>query len=506
MENVYGKVDRFYKDDISSCVVITQETTERYLRRLAWKGHNDSELTQIWSVLRNLLLYADHMKLFKLDLFMVTDYQDIIHEHVYDSEESTSYQDYVAKFFKILGNFYALNSELVSRPALAVFNKAKASFYEDGEFAPPNIELHGEFRPSGEEIAEVGNTFIEEMDKKMEKLLVRVQEYFRGPKYAEDTERALKLFSCPMDTVEKRDDTVFWNEFWDYFFFNYHLLSNDKLPVQQYIEDMGAEISAQDRFSLKWFMRTPYNVLVVEEMTYDSLVCRDLFTDEEVEFMGSYSFPVDPFKMLLCGHRHRGLEDYELGCMSCIPAAPAQQKRIKEDVLHQFEAFKAQEPTATMEDYLARHAGAVRQNIELISQGLLLRVPGYDFAQPQCVNEEQMPPNDLVERFNGKMRKFGVSCHGCMLAARLYSDAYRYARSVDADYSDDEIMNASLLLYLLTNDMEENDSELFEELNLDYSRMPNLVNLLADGIDWQYYDPRYLSEEGFVNSLYALQY
>ena len=503
MENVYGKVDRFYKDDVSSWAVITQETTERYLRQLAWKGHNDSELTQIWSVLRNLLLYADHMKLFKLDLFMVEDYQDIIYEYVYGSEKSTSYQDYVAKFFRILGNFYALNSELVSRTALSIFNKAKESFYEDGKFVPPAINLHGEFKPSDEEIAEVDDTFIEEMDKKMEKLLVRMQKHFHRPRYAEDVDRALKLFFNHQGSAENRNDIILGNEFWDYFFFNYHLIANDKLPVQQYIEDMGSEISAQDRFMLKWSMRTPYNVLFVEEMHYDSLVCRDLLTDEEVEFTGRYSFSIDPFKMLICGHRHRGLGDYELGGMSCIPAAPAQQKRIKDDIMHQLEAFKVQEPSATIEAYLARHVGAVRQNIELISRGRLLRVPGYDFAEPSlCINEEQMPPYDLVELFNEKMRNFGVSYHGCKLAGRLYSDAYGYARSVDADYSDDEIMNASLLLYLLTNDIDGQDSRLFEELNIDYSRMPNLVNLLADGIDWQYYDPRYLSEEGFVNSLY----
>lgn len=508
MENVYEKVDRFYKDDLSSWTVVSQTIAEKYIRGMAWQGNTDVQLTQSWDVLKSVLLYMDHMKLPRLDNLMVSDYQRIIYENVNASQEKESFQRYVPTFISELEKFYGANPKLASSEANRALKETLKSFKANGEFSVPEIELQGEFQQSPEDIANVDGKLFEDIEEKLTTLFSNVSDYFRGPKYQDDVSRAILLFTNPGDIVDRHQerDSFFWTTFWDYFFFDYHLIANDRLPIQQYLLDKENELSASDRFLIKWCLRTSFNVYTIKYIADEYLECQELLTGDTVRIGCDYGDTlVDPFNILICGHRYMGYP-MELDFMACMSATHNQQKRIKEELLRQYEAFQLQEPSATIQDFLSRHTGAVLHNIQLIISGRLLSAASYEAGESaMCVNEERLVPKHRIKVYNDTAKKLGVSKFGRTLATRLYKEAYVFLMDHAIDeYDCHELMAAAILMYRLTNGLYNDTMQVFIELQVDEDRVCNLIDILKEGINCCIYDTRYLSEEGFVNSLYKM--
>ncbi len=511
MENVYGKVDRFYKDDLSSKGVVPQDVVEKYIRGLAWKGHTDAELTRSWDVIKSVLLFLDRLKIRRLDNLNVSDYQCIIYSEMDDSEGIEEFQNYVAVFISELERFYAAHPKLANDKANRALKETADSFTNGEKFSLPYVESKAEFQLSLGDLGQMDEDFFcDDIEEILAALFSDVADYYRGPEYKTDVSRALTLFTNPGDIKDQHKERAagFWTDFWNYFFLDYHLIENDRLPLQQYLLDNEDDLSELERSLIKWYLRTSFNVYTINYVDGEYIEAQELLTGTKVGFSCNDGWTLwDSENTLICGHRFMGYP-MELDFMSFMEATPNQQKRIKDELLHQFEAFKLQEPEATIQDFMSRHAGAVLHNIQLISSGRLLRAAIYNSgAQAMCVNEERTVPSKLTSYFNLMAKKLGVSAYGCTRAVRLYKAAYGYIMENGIDeYDDNEVMAASLLMFKMINGMYDDTLQVFREFDVDENRVCNLMDILKEGIKCCFYDTRYLAEEGFVNSLYKLYY
>ena len=56
MENVYAKIDKFYKNNDSAKKIITKNIVDNYFRKKAWQRVDEKQLKNIWHIIENMLI------------------------------------------------------------------------------------------------------------------------------------------------------------------------------------------------------------------------------------------------------------------------------------------------------------------------------------------------------------------------------------------------------------------------------------------------------------------
>lgn len=510
MKNVYSLVEHFYDGKSTFQTILPQDVVEKYLRRKAWHGVKDNELKKIWSVISLVITYVEQLNLYTLTSLTVNDYQELIYRYRQDNNEFQLDEASVMHLLTILEEFYAyLSRQGNGEDASALMKEVKGSFIRKNRFYMPPRRSADEFYSSLEHREDVSDEEIQHLNALMDGLLHRMDAFFRRPKYKMDLDRAVVMYMGPdaTDLGENLSDEeahAFWLSFWDFFLFDYHMLSSDETPVYLFFQQEQENLTPSERDILWDLMQAKFSVFSIEYYDIDFVSCRNLLTDEIIDLPMPIMMDEKVEECLLYGHIHRkGI--MMLNYVTVLPASKKLQKRMKSEIMKQYDLFKCQQPDASIDEFLGREAGAVRHALNILARFAQLKV--VHAAPVEAITEDvkadlAIPEHDR-EALHHFAIKFGMSQYSSRLVLRLFEDYCAVAGGSYRDMNPSIVITATLLK--------------FAEINgTDLSTMPEIVSFLGAAIDdvlncmvdmreklgCYLFDPRYLSEEGFIRSLY----
>ena len=513
-DNVYALVHRFYRENDKVQYILPRELVERYLRRQAWQGARDGDLRDIWGLIELLMTYLDEQQLDSFGALSIFDYQELLYRYGDVHEEFRLEEKQVLNWLERLKKFYMFLSESGWQEDFDYFLKdVEESLYLDEVFSMPPRHTGDDFYHRLDSESEESAENIARLNAELDAVLKGVSRYFKQKKYARDTERAMRIFGGPGNEIPPAEDeegeeqSGFWLSYWDYFMFDYHLLEDDRIPLRHYYEQTKHELSTTAQDILRDLLHARFSVFEVVELQEDVVKCRDIFTEEymelpmpEVGINGIENF-------VFFGHiRTRGI--LMLNYITSVPASLRLRSRMKDVVLKQYELFKLQKPQATLEQFFQREAAAVRHILHVMS----------DYAQLNVVSLRELPArverlSELVELFSEEaqalaeiVKRIGFGAYAGHLIGSLFFDALSVLGEENACRKKlPSLMTAVLLLFIKLN-------------GYDYTATPDLYQLFGSGkratdalyeelrkkLDLRIFDPRYLTEDGVVLSLYLV--
>ncbi len=506
MANVYGQVHEFYKDHSDAAHILPKDIVERYLRRKAWQGADDRELKGKWGILSVMLLYAMEIKVYDLSYLTLYDYQEIVYRVAENRKMVLLDEAHVCSLLDSIDDFYGYLKQIDFSDVREFLQEVRESFYEDGSFAMPERCQTGEFYRNLEHMEEVSQEDLDMLNDILDKLLRDISEYFHQPQFLMDLTRAVSLFGGP--DYEHPDDEasqdVFWFRFWDYFLFDYHLLQTDDTPLRYFYVQQKECLESAEVDIIRDLLRARFTVFYIEGMDEDYITCRDLFTEELIELPAMDAFLPDYRRVVLYGHIHaRGvmLLDY----ITIVPASDRLRRRMKEEILRQFELFRYQEPEATRERFFFREAAAIRHTIQILSDFTQLKVvPVKSYPAPITRAEGLQERYAVAEnRLKDAALKLGFSIHGIQLIVRFYEDFLTQSAISDTLKRRASTLTAVLMVFSRINGLDILGVRGgMDVLGADRSDVFRMVPEVEKATECIAFDPRYLTEEGFVQALF----
>lgn len=510
MKNVYSLVEHFYEGKSALDTILPQDVVEKYLRRKAWHGVADEELKKIWTIISLVIIYVEQLNLYSLSSLTVNDYQELVYRYQQEDGEFCLDETSVMHLLAILEEFYAYLPRHGNFDDFTAFMaEVKASFRKGKQFFMPPRRSADEFYSSLEHREDVSDEELQHLNALMDGLLHRMDSFFRKPKYKMDLDRAVMMYVGPDvtdlgDNLSDEEARAFWLSFWDFFLFDYHLLSSDETPVHLFFQKEQENLSPSERDILLDLMQAKFSVFSIEYFDVDFVSCRNLLTDEILDLPMPILLDDKVDECLLYGHIHRkGV--MMLNYVTVLPASKKLQKRMKSELMKQYELFKCQAPEASMEEFLGREAGAVRHALNILARFAQLKVV---HANPVETIEEggaadlAIPEHDR-EALHHFAIKFGMSQYSSKLALRLFEDYCAVSGCPYREMNPSILITAALLKFAEINGTDL--SSLPEIVSFLGAAMDDVLNCMVDmreKLGCSLFDPRYLSEEGFIRSMY----
>ena len=506
MTNVYGQVDEFYAGDKDAEGILPKDMVERYLRRKAWEGASDEELREKWGILSTALRYLIDLKLYDLSFLTPYDYQEIVYRVLEDRSSKPLDESHVMGIMDFFDQFNEYLRHMNFSYLQDTLQEARASFYEDGEFAMPERRSADDFYVALEHREELTAEDMDRLNGILDTLLRNVGEYFHRSEFVMDLTRAVTLFGGPNYEHSEEPDVqeAFWFSFWDFFLFDYHLLQTDETPLRYFYLHEKKNLKTTEVDIIKDLLRARFTVFYIEDMGEDYLACRDMFTEEAIDLPAPDSFIPDYRRVVLYGHIHaRGV--MLLNYVTTVPASDRLRKRMKDEILRQYELFKYQAPEATQEMFFARQSAAVRHTIQILSDFAQLKVvPLKNYPAP-IPSEEGLKERfaSAEERLKDAALQLGFSIYGIGLILKFYEDFLIGSSLSDTLKRRAATLTAILFLFAQINGLDimgvKGGIEIFGARREDVFQM---VPEVQKSIKCIPFDPRYLTEEGFVQALY----
>lgn len=507
MDNVYRQVALFYRNCDKSNDLIEQDTMERYLRKMAWQGKSDAELKDIWQVVAAVLTYIDEMNLLSFASLTIHDYQELFWKYGDKHTDFVLSEAEVQRFFVILQQFFDSFLPVSDRAACTdVLQQAKASFYQKNKFVLPKRQDYDAFYSVLEHLDEIDQDTAEKLNALLEKLLNRVGDYFRRAAFSVDLTRAIALYVGPFTDGNEDKKEEFWFSFWDYFFFDYHLIANDITPLRYFYEQEKANLQPSELYILSDLLKARFTAFSIDAVDEDFIICTDLFSGEQMELPApDYGFP-DFKKTILFGHLHlHGV--MMLNYITAVPASARLRRRIKEEILRQYDSYKTyQEPQASLADFFVRHAAAARHTINILSAFAQLKVvPLKKMPRASGIAVSDSHSSPVEEHLREAAGKLGYSVYFIRMALRLYNDFSALGTLRQSKRNHDVIIAAVLLLVAGINGIEYVRSEdVVGVLAVQEKSVLKMLERIKNELACAPLDPRYLTEEGFVQALYVV--
>ncbi|MDY2685292.1 MAG: hypothetical protein SOV43_03865 [Selenomonadaceae bacterium] len=515
MKNVYALVDQYYREHTDAALLVEQDVVEQFLRRKAWHGAKDARLKKIWTLLSLMLTYLSEWNLDDFASLSKYDYQELVYRYAAENPAFTFSEQEVLSVLKMAGEFLRFSSrgETDAKDDAGDWElrlrEAKDSLYDNGVFSMPKRRAHDEFYNALEHMEEVPQEMLERLNDMLDGLMDRISDYFHQEKYAYDMSRAMQLYAGPdrFSTDDSRDaHMAFWNGFWDYFLFDYHMLSVDDTPLHRYAVLEREHLSQAEQDTIHDLLCSKFTVFEIREISDDYFVCRDLFRDEEL--LLPLEKPVltgEPERSILCGHlRSHGI--MMLNYVTVLPATKKLRLRMKDEILRLFQLFRIQSPKADMDAFLSRESVAVRHVLQILANYAQLQVVPFVGRQKPIPWDPEVPAAlaPLKPMLDQVAKSFGFSAHAKALMQKL---AHDYAVKAGLEQTVEQMPDMRLALPVTL--ARTNGVDLLElpEMEPVFGRRKRSVKRWVEAIEQtlqiQRYDPRYLTEEGCVAMLYT---
>lgn len=513
IKNVYDEVQLFFDEEVEWTFSIKREWIEGFLRQKAWQGANDQVLRDLWHNLQMFVAYLAYSDDVSVDEMTAAEYSLAVEWMSVQTEEFKPNIKTVTHLFDVLREFY--NHLATKKIYFDTSGLEQAARYMTGGKRLKFIELGDDnnMLPTLKSPLNVPKDIGRIVGEAVEQLMLKFSSYFQQEDFIEDFDRALVLYLGPLGQLpEDETDDEFWLGFWDYFLFDYHLLANDGTPISQFEIDYSDRLTEEERKILHELMEAKFTVFYVENVVNQDWVdCVNLLTDEKFRLPNpNFDYKLVK-KLLFYGHVFLQQEERELVMINFITSVEISsnlRKRIKEEINRQKEMLTMQLTQATWNDFVARHANAVRHTIDLLATWARVNVTSYlqlERSFPQPADNKIRINMAVCEDIKTFMPIFGYSCHDAVLAQKLWED---FSRLTTVVVRKPAVWAAAVIhAYSQVNNGEAEVAidTLAKEMNVSKSSISVNRAKLFDILKLEKYDPRYLSEEGMISLLYDLQ-
>ncbi len=501
MKNVYDEVKHFFDEEMANSAAIRRDWVEGFLRQKAWGGAGEDGLREIWTNLRMFFLYLDHTEAEDIGEIPRREYSRMIQWLSVHVRGFKATLKPVRQFFNVLIDFYrflALKKLVTDTSGLEQAAEEIAGG-EKVKLDDRNAVMRKAMDGLGDELDEVVSDIVEG-------LMLKLGAFFQRKEFNDDFQRALFLFAGPLSTLpdtEPGEFSLFWQEFWDYFLFDYRLLTTDATPLAHFAAAHREAFSAEERQIMDELLNARFTVFTVHRVLSPEWVeCVNMFTDEKFR-LPHPEFEYRTMKRLLFFGHVFARETVMVNYITSVELSPNLRRRIKEEAQHQKAIFDIQRPGATWEDFFARHALAFRHTVDALIT--LAKVNVTPFSQLErefpLVGNKRKPDLRVSHLFAKLMPEYGFSRHDLELVSRLWHDYSQLAAS--AIRKPGAWAAAVVYTYAQLNSPQGISAE---QLAVDFGVSTSSVyanrDKLFQVLELTKFDPRYLNEEGFVYSLF----
>jgi hypothetical protein len=416
----------------------------------------------------------------------------------------------VREFFAVLIDFYRY---LISKKVISNLSGLEKAAEEIAGGETLNLkELEDDTEPSELFIDEPGN-FLQGLSnissdkahlvsEMVEQLMSKLGTYFQNESFNDDFERALYLYTGPLDSVPEEGQEEFWLGFWDYFLFDYHLMHDDTTPLNHFNAEFGSKLTPDEKRILEDLLSAQFTVFYVNRvLNHDWVECINLFTEEKFEL--PFMFDLTSLKKaLFFGHVFsRGL--MMINYVTSMEVSTRLRRRIKDEVIRQHKIYQIQEQHASMQDFFSRHALVVRHTIDILVT--LAKVNVTPAAQlerkfPPAL-EPRVPNENVTKLIEAVSSKYNFSMPDIKLMQRLWFDFNQREKVIVRK----PVVWAVAVMYAymkLNYSSNFHMGEIAKHLDISVASVRTNSHRIFAKLELEPFDPRYLSEEGFVFSLF----
>lgn len=489
--DIYQKIREFYKKDAKFSDILPLVIVEKYFRKEAFRGAKEALLCEEWEVISAIFRFMLDKHILSWEDVSDEDYMSCFPEFE-KTINLTIFMYFVERF-----RTYASQQDLKTKKNFSQKNTKKEQVLKK--------TLANEDENKVAKATE--DLFLDDFNP----LMLKIAKYFQQEKFIADFNRALKLYTGLNDY---NDENALTNKvhkgliysLWDYFLFNYHLTLNDETPLKYFLENQKKKLSNSERKFLKQLSSGYFSLLRIKYYDANSIWCEDLLLEKV------FSLPLirdnisENLNKLLCGHvNNDGVFFWE-----ALPINKKLQKRIVEEIKTQYELFRKYTLTdASMIDFLKRHAAGVRHIVIAFSSFNRVKL-----LPIQNKNLPMLEKDFTISRFELEVEQllinfsdyFHLGFYACTRMLKLYSDYYYMSSDKALQKRSPRAMAACIvLLFAKINALEIKEPRIVTQffstkLPLVQERMVEVENQLG----CIPFDPRYLSEEGMVFSVYSM--
>jgi hypothetical protein len=505
MENVYDIIADFYDHDENWNMLLRREYAEGYIRKEAWKGLNDQQLQKKWEQIMMLCLYLGYAETFLGDM-TDDDFIDAIAWCGRNISEFKISYDNVKLFLDTCGSLFVyLKSKNAITSAVAPKVAAERLLGDDSVLRVINEK--GDFLP-GEGFDDKFSTpnapvkiFLNIGDM-LQQLLDELHYYFQDKKFNMDLERAVFLYHgiFPEDQNEEVEESdEFWQCFWDYFLFDYHLLADDKTPLEHFYEHgstFNKELVAE-------LMKARLAVFSVDSINEDNMyLCTDFLTGEQYALNLPIEEEFDTKDMLFVGHCFYN-NTMVMNYVRCLKMGKLARKRLYDMLKHCYDWYRIQEPEAKWTDFVSRHPMLVRHLTYIYSVYVKLDGFGHETSIRNYKPPDIIPDDEVTKCITGIMKSYHFSCRDINLATRLWKDfSYHESNAINKpEVWASGVIENFVRLNGVYNYSEEKVAEMCWQVPV--SVLQKVADKIKNVLHIEKYDPRYCNEEGFLLMMFS---
>ncbi|MBP2660827.1 MAG: hypothetical protein H6Q69_3859 [Firmicutes bacterium] len=506
-KNVYDQVQIFYNEAIVWEPIIQQEWVEGFLRQKAWQGISDDKLKDTWHQIQFFILYLTHFNNENLDEISLEEYSFIVK---WLSENVSGFKitlKSVRHFFSILIEFYTY---LYTKKMIINLDEIKEAAQEISGGKKINLLKSQSIIEGLKNMEDVSEHFDDKVlfgiviGEAVESLMLKLGKYFQQQEFTEDFERALYLYTGPFDNAAEEVEEDFWLGFWDYFLFDYHLLENDLKPLEYFNTTCGERLTPDEYKILQSLLGSSFTVFYINRIISQDLVeCINLFTNE------TFQLPTPDFNykilknLLFFGHIFsQGL--VMINYVTSLEVSINLRKRIKDEVMRQNEIFMIQEPKATLADFFKRHALVVRHTINILVTLAKVNVTLLSQLERSypIIKEKRMAKESVTSLLHNLVVEYGLSRFDERLLEKMWYDFCQLS-VVNVRKPENWAVGLLLAYAQINGVINIAIDQVAEKKGISLASIYKTRTQLFEVLQLENFDPRYLSEDGFVICLFA---
>lgn len=504
MENVYDIVSSFYWEEPDMEAIVARREVERFLRKRAWQGESAGDLLDTWFQMQSLFEYVLTIAPVTLDELTADEYSRAI-QYIGDQTDDPVTLEEAIDLFEVWHDFYeqlADDKLIDSLDALEMAQMRMTEGEEIGYVEPVSFTdkvnlMQADLAYADPEPAEF-NQFLGHL---AEGLLLKMSAFFQGKEFTRDLERALYLYAGPFLDIVTEKDANFWQGFWDFFLFDYHLIKTDRTPIALFGEKMYEVLDVEEQRIYSDWEKMRFSLFeVVRVQADDWVVCQDLFTDETFALPKSVVGRRESYEeCLFYGHiRINGV--VMVNHVVRVEATPALRRRIRAEILHQLRLFQCAYPEAELDDLFLRHVASVRHLIDILCQMRTVTVMSSTRLSEMRAVGEGMLTLALAKEIDVLVPM--LSLYDKRQIGKMCIDYQALAKP--SLILDREALIAMVGVFLQLNHSRFLSVEEAIAGEVDWTASDAKQNLIIEELNITPFDARYLNEEGFIYSLFIL--
>ncbi len=294
--NVYDLVVEFYEQDQEWNTVIAQKNVESYLRYRTMQGDSEAQLNHCWEVITTLCIYLGNADFYMGDVtqYEIIDFVAWCKRNVADFDID---YDNLHDFFVVLKGIYSffkmkklISSDIAPQKAeqlLLVDHKVKLLDVATGEYTAAYAKSHNYI------VEDFPAKIFLNIGDKLDKLLPMLKNFFMIPGYRQDMAKALfyfdSIYDGPINEDSKEDyrqSEEFQVAFWDYFLYDYRMMTSGLSPLQTLYDAIKEKPQAfKQHFSLDALKELSEARLILftvgDEVEDGFYKCHDVFTEQD---------------------------------------------------------------------------------------------------------------------------------------------------------------------------------------------------------------------------------